>query len=470
MQEKIGNITLDYAFYPGEDLYCDGVIEDRILEIVKEKDKESYNEVIEVEGSWPILYHLSEERGNIVKWIPMAKDAKVLEVGSGCGAITSTLAKMAGSVTCIDLSKKRSYINAHRNKEQDNVYIHVGNFKDIEPTLDCDYDYVMLIGVFEYGQLYIGGDHAYEDFMSILLRHLKPDGHLVIAIENKFGLKYWAGCREDHLGSFFSGLEGYKETDGVRTFTRNGLEKIMKAVGVPEYHFYYPYPDYKFMDTLYSDDHLPKKGELARNLRNFDRDRLMLFDEQAVFDTILDEELFSLYSNSYVVVTGAKLELPEQISYLAGVETLETARKKIGNEVIDVKNGETCQSVADKQKYCVQLYLDYGNGFSEEQSVFIRDCYEKEEQIGFTYEVPAGVKNLRIDPASFCCMLTIRELTIDGKKIKKLATNGKKIGKEVLVFATEDPGITMKQPGSGRLQVKFDCVRMSREAAEHMAE
>lgn len=30
---------------------------------------------------------------------------KVLEIGSGCGAITGSLAQKAGSVTCVDLSK-----------------------------------------------------------------------------------------------------------------------------------------------------------------------------------------------------------------------------------------------------------------------------------------------------------------------------------------------------------------------------
>lgn len=31
--------------------------------------------------------------------------------------------------------------------------------------------------------------------------YLKEDGKLLIAIENKFGLKYWAGS-EDHTGKF----------------------------------------------------------------------------------------------------------------------------------------------------------------------------------------------------------------------------------------------------------------------------
>lgn len=309
MTEKIGNITLDYKHYPGEDLYCDGAVEDELLDIVKNHPASEYGRIIEERGSWPVLYHLSPLRGNIVEWIPVDKGMKVLEVGSGCGAITGTLAKKAGELTCIDLSKKRSTINAYRHKECDNVTIHVGNFQDIEPELADDYDYIFLIGVFEYGQGYIGTEHPYEQFMTILKKHLKSDGRMVIAIENKFGLKYWAGCREDHLGTFFAGLEDYPQGGGVRTFTRKGLEKICAAAGIGEYSFYYPYPDYKFMTSVYSDYYLPKVGELSTNLRNFDRDRMILFDEKNVFDTIIREEEFPFYSNSYLMVIGRNLNI-----------------------------------------------------------------------------------------------------------------------------------------------------------------
>ena len=100
-----------------------------LLEIVQKYSEEEYGKVIEERQSWPVLYHLSHIRENIVDWIPMTKDMKVLEVGSGCGAITGALARKAGSVTCVDLSKKRSTINATRHKNCDNVTIHVGNFK-----------------------------------------------------------------------------------------------------------------------------------------------------------------------------------------------------------------------------------------------------------------------------------------------------------------------------------------------------
>lgn len=307
--EQIGKITLDYSRYSGEDLYCDGSVEDELLELVKKVSAGEYARVIEEKKSWPVLYHLSPLRENIVDWIPMEKDAKVLEVGSGCGAITGALARKAGELTCVDLSKKRSLINAYRHSDCENVTIHVGNFKDIEPDLAEDYDYICLIGVFEYGQSYIGGDNPYEEFLRILLRHLKKNGRLIIAIENKYGLKYFAGCKEDHLGTYFSGIENYADGGGVRTFGRKGLERIFKAVGVKEYHFYYPYPDYKFMTSIYSDAYWPGKGELSNNLRNFDRDRMLLFDEKNVFDGLTEEGLFPIFSNSFLAVLGGDYDI-----------------------------------------------------------------------------------------------------------------------------------------------------------------
>lgn len=307
MTEQIGKITLDLSKYPGEDLYCDGAVEDELLDIVRKYSQMEYGQLIEQRKSWPLLYHLSPLRENIVDFIPMTPGDKVLEVGSGCGAITGALARKAGSVTCVDLSKKRSLINAYRHSDHDNITIHVGNFQDIEPDLPGDYDYICLIGVFEYGRGYIGGESPYEEFLRILAGHLAPEGRILIAIENKYGLKYFAGCKEDHLGSYFSGIENYQDSGNARTFSRRGLEKIFADCGMTEYSFYYPYPDYKFMTTVFSDDRRPGRGELSNNLRNYDRDRMVLFDEKLAFDGIVEEGLFSVFANSYMAVIGRPL-------------------------------------------------------------------------------------------------------------------------------------------------------------------
>jgi hypothetical protein len=132
-----------------------------------------------------------------------------------------------------------------------------------------------MIGVFEYGCSYISSETPYTDFLKTAASHLAPGGRLVIAIENRLGMKYFAGCTEDHTGRFFDGIEGYPETDSARTFSRKELEDLLRSAGLDSFTFYYPYPDYKLPMAVFSDRRLPKPGELRMNMMNFDRKRLV---------------------------------------------------------------------------------------------------------------------------------------------------------------------------------------------------
>lgn len=304
MREKIGQVTLDDTYYPGKDLYTDGAIEDEMLKIAGEYPQEELNQVIAEKKSWPVLYHFSHIRENIVSWLPFTGEEKVLEIGSGCGAITGALCRSAKEVTCIELSRKRSEINALRHKECGNLTILMGNFQAIEKSLTEKYDYITLIGVFEYGESYIQSKTPYVDFLKIIAGHLKPNGKIVMAIENRFGLKYWAGCTEDHFGTLFEGLEGYPVTNGVKTFTKKELTGILKKAGNLKAKWYFPFPDYKLPMTIYSEERLPVKGELNRMETNFDRLRLQLFQESPVYDSLLDNDLFPQFSNSFLLLIG----------------------------------------------------------------------------------------------------------------------------------------------------------------------
>ena len=301
--EYIGKVKLDYSLYSGTDTYSDGDIEEELLNIVKNSTPEDYNRIICDRKDWAILYHLSPTRENIISWYPMS-GAKVLEIGAGCGAITGALCRNAGMVHSIDLSSRRSRINAYRHRDADNLEIKVGNFKDIYKALDTKYDLITLIGVLEYAKAYIGGEHPYEDMLNMLKKNLAPGGKIVIAIENRLGLKYFAGCLEDHIGKPFIGINQYYDAEyGVRTFSKAELESMFGKLGFT-YEFYYPYPDYKLPSVIYSDERLPRPGELNDNIRNFDNMRYVMFDETKVFDDLIKSGSFDIFSNSFLIELG----------------------------------------------------------------------------------------------------------------------------------------------------------------------
>ena len=248
MEKKIGQVVLDYTFYGGADYYSDGGIEDTILEAVRQGKSE---ELLKSSNQWPILYHLSDIRENLLEWYPFRPDAKLLEIGSGCGALTGLFCKKVATVTCIELSEKRSLINAERNRDKDNIKIFLGNFEDI--ILKDKFDYIMLIGVWEYSGLYVNDIEPYSFMLKKIRKYLKPDGKIFIAIENKMGMKYLNGAAEDHTGKMYSGINDYIGEKAVRTFSKPEIQKILDNIGIDNAVFYYPAADYKLPDIIYSD-------------------------------------------------------------------------------------------------------------------------------------------------------------------------------------------------------------------------
>lgn len=313
MIEMVHNVKLDLTYYSGQDLYSDGAVEDEMLKLVQEHEESELNVLVRDSFSWPFLYHFSKIRQNIVTWLPITKEHNVLEIGAGCGAITGGLASMAKHVTCIELSKKRSLINANRNKNFDNIEIKVGNFTDVEPNLTKKYDFITLIGVFEYAECYIQGENPYLDFLNRIKKHLKPNGKIVIAIENRLGMKYLAGCKEDHTARIGEGLDYYPTTSGVKTYDKKELSDIFDQAGFSDYHFFYPYPDYKLPLEIFSDKWLPRKGSLTQNINNLDQSRIYLFDECNAFDKAIELGVFDEIANSYeIILSNSEAEVVDK--------------------------------------------------------------------------------------------------------------------------------------------------------------
>lgn len=302
--KKIGGVTLDYRYYFGEDMYSDGEIEDVILDAYK---NDSIEELIKKSVDWPIIYHFSDLRRNLLLWMKDNKDSSVLEIGAGMGAITQVLSEKFRNVECIELSEKRSMVNAYRNKCCDNIKITLGNFQDIEPYLGT-YDYITLIGVLEYAALYVSSDNPYLHMLKLVRKHLKHDGQLILAIENKLGLKYFNGINEDHTGIPYEGLNDYCSTGAVRTFSKKELAQMIKDAGFEDMKFYYPYPDYKLPTEIFSDKYLPKAGDLRSNDDNWAEPQIINFKMDTVWDQICEENLFPQFSNSFLIFANGEKE------------------------------------------------------------------------------------------------------------------------------------------------------------------
>ena len=109
-----------------------------------------------------------------------------------------------------------------RSEALESVRVAAANFFDLD--FAGAYDIATLIGVLEYSHLYHpeyphDPARAAASNLELVRKSLTDDGMLVIAIENKFGLKYCSGNHEDHSARRYDGLEGYPTGTSAVTFS-----------------------------------------------------------------------------------------------------------------------------------------------------------------------------------------------------------------------------------------------------------
>nr|QED89916.1 bifunctional methyltransferase/glycosyltransferase [Klebsiella pneumoniae] len=197
---------------------------------------------------WQTLYHLSSQRGNILRPFQDKLKGRVLEIGAGCGAITRFLGENGGQILALEGSQRRASIASSRTRDLDNITVLAERFDDFQT--EEKFDAITLIGVLEYASMFSSAEHAAAAMLEKIRGFLKPDGYLFIAIENQLGLKYFAGTPEDHLDKVMYGIEGRYKLGEPETYGKVTIERLLNSSGYQTVEFLAPYPDYKMPSSI----------------------------------------------------------------------------------------------------------------------------------------------------------------------------------------------------------------------------
>jgi len=310
--------SVDFVYSDGDE------VENYILDVIrKSSDKTAGSEELaRFIKDWPTEYHFSAFRHNLL--LPFQfTGLDVLEIGSGCGAITRFLGESGARVMALEGSPRRARITAARCEDLEDIEVFCDNFQSF--VCDRKFDVVTAIGVIEYAPGFFEGKDPVRSFLEKAGQFLKPNGTIIIAIENQLGLKYFAGCSEDHTGELFYGIEDrYGETSSVVTLGKSELASKLRQSGFSEFRFFYPFPDYKLPRLMFSEEGLMEQqlgagrmiGEVQT--RDYGRSRMSLFSEETAWEVLGRNSLASEMANSFLVMASTDRSNP----FLSGTDWL----------------------------------------------------------------------------------------------------------------------------------------------------
>ncbi len=311
MGEYIGKIYIDDSYFQQEVGEQSENLR-KIEEIVSQYTEKEYNEQIAQEKNWAILFALSHLRGNIIQWLPIKKTDKVLEIGAGTGALTDILSSLSQEVTATETSIDKCRILGKRLSERENISVYAGRIQEVKEALTQKYDWIILVDSFQKAYRQADGERPHEALLDMVKDLLTEHGQIVLASANRLGLRYFAGEQEELGKGYFSGIQGYDDQEKKKTFSRPELIQMAESCGYAVNRCYYPYPDHKLPMTMYSDEYLPKVGELWDNQRNFEKERYVLFDETKAFDNIIKDGLFPVFSNAFLLFLSSEKEAEDK--------------------------------------------------------------------------------------------------------------------------------------------------------------
>lgn len=291
--------------------YSDGdQSENELAKIILEAEDVSVlsNELPKYCTDWAKLYHLSAARGNILRPFEHLLKGKVLEIGAGCGAISRYIGECGAELLSLEGSPRRAAIAASRTRGLDNVTVLAERFDDFKT--EHLFDAVTLIGVLEYASIFSDNDEPAQAMLTRIRKLLKPNGKLFIAIENKLGLKYFAGAPEDHLSIAMYGIENRYRKGEPKTFGKVELEDLLKVSGFGACEILSPCPDYKLPNTIVTESGFSTKAFDAATLvlQNVKRDpqlpQVTHFNLEQAWPNVISNNLGMDLANSFLVAAS----------------------------------------------------------------------------------------------------------------------------------------------------------------------
>lgn len=307
--------------------YSDGDTAENSLRqvLLGAKDRSSLSLELESEiYDWISEYHLSSERANIYRFLNLEtlRSCHCLELGAGCGAITRYLGEQEIVLDAVEGNGRRAEICKLRCEDLDNVNVVNANFNNL--TLpEASYDAVFLNGVLEYAARFSPGNNddrsALLDILTKSASTLCDDGLLFVAIENRMGLKYWLGAKEDHYGKAYKGLYGYPASQGIKTYDRGEWSSILSDLSGDFCHrFIYPFPDYKMARAVFADSFIANYPFAYSNLYRMsstDSGQSLSgnLHEFLLWKSLQDAGHFQEYANSFFIILSKSRERIDKV-------------------------------------------------------------------------------------------------------------------------------------------------------------
>lgn len=261
-------------------------------------------------------YLIKEIQQGLLKWYNFKPNSTFLYLGEKDEPCAALLSELAGQTACMSAAQASAQ-TATQTAAQTNAQT-AAQPADTSSRLTCasplqtltpqwqqahtaSFDYIIAIETLETLESPAG-------YLSHLKSLLKPDGTLLLGMNNRFGLRYFCGDRDPYTERNFDGIEGYRrayakkeDTFQGRCYSQAELRSMLQSSGFETFQFYSVLSDLKNPSFLYAEDYLPNEDLSNRIFPTYHYPDTVFLDEESLYNSLAENGMFHEMANAYLI-------------------------------------------------------------------------------------------------------------------------------------------------------------------------
>lgn len=163
------------------------------------------------------------------------------------------------------------------------------------------YDYIVGIDVIEESR-------CPQNLLDICHQLLKPDGRLIIGVENRYAIKYICGDRDPYTNHNFDGIENYRrlsdaDWDSIagRCYSMSELKLMLSQAGFDNDKFYSVMPSLQETQLVYAEGYEPAEELAMRYFPLYNYPDSVFLEEQYLYTDLIKNGMFHKMANAYII-------------------------------------------------------------------------------------------------------------------------------------------------------------------------